>query len=86
MNVELEDFAILTALIFVLFSIAVFWKLYFFNPPMKSFAEFELQRKSHDISNEAMQLQSRAKDVKLNDRTLELLVEAMQHRRRNGHD
>ena len=84
-NIELEDIAILTAIIFVLFSLAIFWKLYFFHPPTKSNAEFELQHKSHAISNESTKLQSTLRNIDLNVDALRKLVEGMQHRRASNH-
>ena len=85
-DVDLEDIAILTALIFVLFSMAIFWKLYFFQPPTKSQVEDELQNKSHAVSNEASQLQSTIRHIDKNVDVLRVLVRDMQHRRRSDRE
>lgn len=79
---DVKDTMVLMTLLFILGSLAMFWKLYVFKPPTKTEAELQLQHKSHAISNEATQLQSVAKQVEVNPRTLKKLVVAMQMRER----
>lgn len=81
---EVRDLVVLVAMIFVLFSSAVFWKLYFFKPPIRTNAENEFRNTSHAVSNEASQLQSTLKRAREHFDALQILVETMQNKKNNG--
>lgn len=80
---ELREAVTLASLVFVLFSLAMFWKLYLFKPPKRTQEEDVLQIHSHKLSNESAKLQVTIRRAKWRTDVLKELVTDMQHR--NGH-